>query len=231
MAIHGKNTRLYGDKHDLSIYLTNSGLDKSIEINEITTYSKDDKNYIVGLKDATLSAEGVYDDDISTIDAILNDLEISKSVYSFYPGSDTKGNKGYGFEALKTSTNFSISVTDAVNFSLAGQTDNGTDRITSITPKVTLTDNGSTDSVDLSSGGANGGVLYYHIIAVTGTVTVTIEDSANNIDWATLHSIGEVSSEAGVRIKLSGNIDRYVRVTVSDMSSESITLQASIKVN
>jgi len=229
LAIHGKNGRLYASGYDLSCYLNSVGLDKSLDTAETSVFCDDSKRYISGLKDATLSAEGVYDKDIDTIDKTLDELGKAINIYSYFPAGDTKGNKGYGFRAHKTATNLQGSITDAVNFSLAGQTTAGVDRITSITPKTKFVANGSTASLDLGTGGTDGAILYLHVLDISDDATVKIEHSTDNTVWTTLHDYTTVSTIAGTRTIKTGTINRYIRVTIEDLAvEEDITLQASI---
>ena len=228
MAIHGKNGRMYASGYDLSCFLNSVGLDKSIDTAETSTFCSDSKRYISGLKDATLSAEGVYDEDKDTIDNTLNELGDGPKIFSYFP-SINEG-VGYAFLAHKTATNFAISITDAVNFSLAGQTTNGVDRITSITPKIEFTANGSSASIDLGSGGTDGALLYLHTLGVSDDATVKVEQSVDDTTWTTLHNYGTVSTIGASRVFKAGVVNRYIRITIEDLGvSEDITLQASIK--
>lgn len=230
MAIHGKNGRMYASGYDLSCYLNSVGLDKSIDTAETSVFCDDSKRYISGLKDATLSAEGVYDEDKDTIDNTLNELKQNVNIYSYFPASDAQENEGYAFLAHKTATNFAVSITDAVNFSLAGQTTDGVDRITSITPKIEFTANGSTDSIDLGTGGTDGALLYLHTLGVSDDATVKVEQSVDDATWTTLHNYGTISAIGANRTSKTGVINRYIRITIEDLGvSEDITLQASIK--
>lgn len=230
MAIHGKNGRMYASGYDLSCYLNSIGLDKSIDTSETSVFCSDSKRYISGLKDATISAEGVYDADKDTIDNTLNELEQNVNLYSYFPAKDTAGNEGYSFLAHKTATNFAVSITDAVNFSLAGQTTEGVDRVTSIIPSTEFTTNGSSASIDLGAGTTNGAILYLHTLGVSLDATVKIEQSVDNVNWTTLHSYGTISAIGANRVFKAGVVDRYIRVTIEDLGvAESITLQASIK--
>jgi len=230
LPIHGKNGRIYANEYDLSCYLNSAGLDRSIDTAETSVFCSDSKRYIEGLKDATLSAEGVYDKDIDTIDNTLKDLEVGENIFSYYPGRDTVGLPGYGFRALQTATGFQVSVSEAVNFSLAGQTTEGVDRILSITPSALIEANESTDSLDLGAGGTAGCILYVHVTGLSDDATVKIEHSTDDAIWATLHSYGTVEAVGAYRTVKTGTVNRYIRVTIEDLGvGEDITIQAGIK--
>ena len=59
--IHGKNAVVYQDGNDLTGYLRSLSNSAEVETAESTTFSDDDKTYITGMGDATLSAEGLFD--------------------------------------------------------------------------------------------------------------------------------------------------------------------------
>ena len=233
MAIHGKNGRVFVNGFNLTSYSKSASLDQSIDTVEVTTLGNDSKKYIKGLDDVNFTNEGIYDDDASTLDLALHNMKGVESILSYYPSLDTKGNYGYGLKAIRTSANTAVSITEEVNYSLSAQGSEGTDRIISITPEITVDEDSSTIALDLGVGGdgTDGGVLYFHTTAITGNVTVTVEDSTDNVTFETLHSIGAVTTTSGIRVVLTGDIDRYIRVTLSDMVAESITFQAGIKVN
>lgn len=74
--------------------------------------------------------------------------------------------------------------------------------------------NSNTPSADQSAQSSNGGVGYLHITGVSAgdTLTVKIQDSANDADWADLITFTlDGSSVDAERATVSGMVDRYVR--------------------
>lgn len=70
-------------------------------------------------------------------------------------------------------------------------------------------------SIDTTSSASFGAQAYLHVFSFTGTsVTITIEDSANNSTWATLATFTVVTAPGFQRIAtgLTETVDRYVRV-------------------
>jgi len=130
MAIHGKNGYISVDSDDLSSFLSSSGLDKSIETNEVTTYGDDDKNYIIGLKDATFSLEGKWD---ATIDGHIADIETEQDTtgyvaFDYGPAGNTNGNVKYSGNAILTSYNINPPVNGEITFSANFQVTDGINR-------------------------------------------------------------------------------------------------------
>ena len=71
---HGRNTYISIDSNDISAYVKNSEFSREIDTHDTTTYGDDDKTYISGLRDATFSADGVYDDTTSGPQDVIQPL-------------------------------------------------------------------------------------------------------------------------------------------------------------
>lgn len=74
--------------------------------------------------------------------------------------------------------------------------------------------NGNTNSVDDGASSSNGAVGYLHLTGVSAgdTITVKIQDSADDAAWADLITFTLDGSAIGAeRVAVSGNVDRYVR--------------------
>jgi predicted secreted protein len=123
---HGKNAVLKLDNSagtlvDLSSYLNEISMPRSIETGETTTFGVNAKTYITGLSDATISLSGNFD---STADAhfsgILSALltgSIDSVSFEYGKEGSTSGRVKYSGEALLTSYEVSSPVADVVTFS------------------------------------------------------------------------------------------------------------------
>jgi hypothetical protein len=123
---HGKNAVLKLDNSsgslvDLSAYLDEISMPRSIETGETTTYGTSAKTYITGLSDATISLSGKFD---STADAhfsgILSALlagTIDSVSFEYGKEGSASGRVKYSGEALLTSYEVSSPVADVVTFS------------------------------------------------------------------------------------------------------------------
>ena len=111
--IHGRDAVVYQDGNDLTGYLRSLSNSASVETAESTTFADDDKSYIGGLTDATISAEGLFD---STFDGNINTITGSgtKSVWSIYPAGDAAGAAGRGYSLDITSAERTADVGDVV---------------------------------------------------------------------------------------------------------------------
>ena len=120
---HGKNASFKVDNSggtltDISTYLNEISLPRSIETGETTSFqtSGGAKTYVVGLNDSTVSISGTWD---STLDAHLagilgQDASVS---FEYGPEGTSSGSVKYTGEGLMTSYETSSPVADVVTFS------------------------------------------------------------------------------------------------------------------
>lgn len=146
--VHGKNAYVAmeasvgaGSVTDYSAYFNDVSLSRSIETAETTTFGDDDKEYIVGLKDATVSLSGLFD---ATMDGVLAGLlgagkvvvhlatnggtaSASNPVYKLDGGTGDFSAPG----AIITSYDISPAVGDVIPFSVDIQVSGAITRATS----------------------------------------------------------------------------------------------------
>jgi predicted secreted protein len=120
---HGKNAVFKVDNSggtltDISAYLNDVSLPRSIETAETTTFgvTGGSKTYVVGLNDATVSVSGKYD---STVDAHLagilgQDASVS---FEYGPAGSTAGYIKFTGECFLTKYDVKSPVGDVVTFS------------------------------------------------------------------------------------------------------------------
>jgi len=119
--VHGKDSVFKLDNSggtltDISSYVNNVDFPETSDVSETTTLGADNKTYIAGLKDATISLSGLWD---STADAIFGAVVGQSATLSFEysPEGTTGGNVKYEGEAILTSYAISSPVGDAVGYS------------------------------------------------------------------------------------------------------------------
>jgi len=216
--IHGKDAVVYQDANDLTGYLRSLSNSAEVETAESTTFADDDKTYITGITDATLSAEGLFD---ATFDGNLNTITGSgtKSVWSVYPAGDAIGQPGRGYSLDITSAERTAEVGDVVMISLEGQSSVGTERIISHKALGQITTSGTATAVDGTASSANGGVAYLHATAAAGTVVVKVQHSSDNVTYADYLTVGTVTASAKTfRTAQTGTVNRYTRLVYTATS-------------
>ena len=235
MAVHGKQGKARLNGFDLTEYIKSINLDLTNEVVDNTTLGKNSKVYIDGLRDATLTTEGVHDEDKEKLDDLFEGIKEAGAAVSYYPFNDDAGNLGFGFKAIRSAYALSNSITDSVNFSFGAQTSGGVNDLTSIIPLTEFTADGSAAGLDLAAGSADGAIVYVHVTEVSDKADIIIEHSDDNgvgDAWTTWTALVDTDTVNGYDIDSNTAIKRWVRVTIANMAAlETITLQAGIKQN
>lgn len=117
--VHGKTAFFQidnsgGSLQDISAYCDNVDFPLTADTAEVTTFGDSSKEYIAGLKDATISISGSWD---ATADAILAGIVGVAGTFEYGPAGNTGGNVKFTGEAICTSYNVSAPVGDKVSFS------------------------------------------------------------------------------------------------------------------
>jgi hypothetical protein len=119
--VHGKDSVFKldnsgGSLTDISAYVNNVDFPETVDIAETTVLGKDNKTYIVGLKDATLSLSGLWD---STADAIFGAVLGQSATLSFEYSPEGTGSGAVKYTGEGILTNYAISspVGDVVAYS------------------------------------------------------------------------------------------------------------------
>lgn len=119
--VHGKDSVFKldnsgGSLTDISTYVNNVDFPETADVAETTTLGADNKTYIAGLKDATISLGGSWD---ATADAIFGAVVGQAATLSFEysPEGTASGKIKYTGEAIMTNYAISSPVGDVVAFS------------------------------------------------------------------------------------------------------------------
>jgi len=217
---HGSNARVYVNGYDLSAYLKNFSISGEAETHDVTTFTATAKSYIAGLKDATLSADGVYDGDTSGIDEILQAaLGQDTSIWTYFPqGEVAVEDAGYGFDAIATSYEVETPVDDVAAVSAEAQSKVGLERVLSYHPLGQETESGNSTSIDNGSSTANGGVGYLQVTGLEGaapTLDISIQhsdDDGATDPWSAVCTFTQVTAaNSSERKMITGTVKRYTR--------------------
>ena len=242
--LHGKNTAVYIDEFDLTSYFTSSSISVPNDTAETTAYGSTNKQFIPGLREGTLSLEGLWASDTDGSDEELVALlgNATTPVITVREGAASIGSRAIIAQADETNYAISSPVADVTTVSAEFQcTPNQVSNLTlALCGGVQLTAGasiahgslGSLSSVDNGASSANGGAGTLHVPTNTGNgnTTIKIQHSANDSSWADLISFTVVGSSAKTsEIKaVSGTVNRYLRATASTAgSSGSITFMVA----
>ena len=118
---HGKDSvfkldNASGSLTDISSFVNNVDFPETADVSETTTLGADNKTYIAGLKDATISLAGLWD---ATADAIFGAVvgQSATLSYEYSPEGTASGKIKYTGEAILTSYAISSPVGESVGYS------------------------------------------------------------------------------------------------------------------
>lgn len=119
--VHGKGTVFKVDNGagaltDISAFLASLSFSPSAETAEVTTFGDSNKEFIAGLKDATISVEGKWD---PTPDVLFNDIlgAAATKTFEYGPEGSAAGKVKYTGECICTAYSPTSPLDDAAGFS------------------------------------------------------------------------------------------------------------------
>jgi hypothetical protein len=236
---HGKNTVVLFGNYNLSEYFNSATTSAMAEAVETTTFGSLNKTYAVGMKDATVSFEGLWSGVLDTegSDKVLHDAVTSeaKNVITVATEGATIGRRCKLINADETSYEITAAVADMVTISAQAQasgTQGGLDGGVLLAANQTATTTATNASVDNAAGSTNGGVGHLHVTANTrnGAATIKIQHSANNSTWADLivftATTSATTTSERIEVAAGTSVNRYVRANISALagSTGSVTI-------
>jgi predicted secreted protein len=119
---HGKGTIFKLDDstptlNDISAYVNNVDFPREVDTPETTTFGNDDRTYIAGLRGATISITGFWDE---TVDGYLAGIvgQATSSTFEYGPQGGSTGDIKYTGEAFVTNYTQGSPVDGVTTFSL-----------------------------------------------------------------------------------------------------------------
>jgi len=234
--IHGKSSQVIHGVNDLSSFLNDASVSADAEVAETTAFGSSAKTYIVGLRDATVSASGMFDGASGAVDAVFAASIGSDTLAPVTIGYDgtTLNNRVSLLLAKTTSYEVSTPVGDVVAVSYSAQADGGADQGVSLAALASVSATTTGTANDNGASSANGGMAQVHVTVNTRSTTsvIKIAHSADNSTFADLVTfttvgIGSTTSERSL-VAAGTTVNRYLRaVNTLAAGSGSITYQVS----
>ncbi len=236
---HGKNTIVLFDKFDLSTYFNSATTSAMAEAVETTTFGSANKTYAVGMKDGTVSLEGLWAGDVLGVDETLTAAIASTTKKIITVGSEGAaiGRRAQLVNTDETSYEIKTAVADMVTISAQAQasgTVGGLDGGVLLAAQQSVTATVNNTSVDNTASSANGGVGHLHVTANTrnGAATIKIQHSANNSTWADLTvftaTTSSTTTSERIEVVAGTTVNRYLRAIVSAFAGSSGTATITV---
>jgi hypothetical protein len=123
---HGKKTAVLLNGTNMSPFLNEATSTTEIETAETTTFSDNDKTYIVGLSDGTISTSGLFDSTAGASNAVLSGLIATEdNTFTVLPEGSVAGSRAIIANGQMTSYEISSPVGDVIAISAEVQADGG----------------------------------------------------------------------------------------------------------
>lgn len=231
---HGKKTAVLLNGTNMSPFLNEATTTTEIETAETTTFGDDDKTYIVGLADGTISTSGLFDSTAGASNDVLTGLIAQDdNTFTVFPQGATAGAPAIIANGQLTSYEVSSPVGDVISISAEVQADGGLLHGVALTGLVsTGSASATTTGINNGSSTANGGLFNLHVTANDrdGTATIKVQHSTDDVTYADLVTFTGVSASAtgGESITSTGTVNQYLR-TLSTLAgaSGSVTYNVS----
>lgn len=221
---HGKGTVVLSNEFDLSAYLNSVTATNGVEVPETTTFGSNDRSYIAGHLEGTVSFDGLFDGSADAVDEILTDALGNDTYATMTVSNDGSGlgRRATMLSAVESSYEISSPLTDVVSVSGGANANGGLDYGVWLGCLTAITTTSTGTSVDNSASSLNGGVGHLHITANTRSTTTVakVQHSTDNSVWVDLVTFTTIGSNTltSQRVEVTGTVNRYVRALVTPAS-------------
>lgn len=231
---HGLGTRILANQYNLGGILNDASAEASVDTADTTVFGNQDKTYLAGLIDNTVSYKGFYDGAYSTAamprsrvqEVIQTALGSTSDVVNTYgPEGDTIGRRALLFNGLPSGLNFASPVSDAVKVeatqAMKSKMARGEwlkDFSTALVAATTYT------TVNHGSTTAYGGAVHAHVVswATTGAWVWRVRHSSNGSAFTDLTTARTLNAATQYqRVEVTGTVKRHLKVVVGTLTTGS----------
>jgi hypothetical protein len=215
MFYHGKGSKVYLNGNPMSSYLDSVDVSMAADTVETTVFTDTAKQYVMGLKSATLAAEGFGAGSTGEIDQYLeNAISTTENVWTWYP-RESAGAPGYGMKGYNTQHSVQASISGAVRVAAACQSNIGKEPVKCVRALAAATASSSGAALDNTAKSTNGGAGYLQVAATaTSDAAIVIDHSSDGSSWETVVTFDTAPAGASAqRVAITGEIRRYVKAS------------------
>lgn len=221
---HGTKAEIYYNGYDISTFLNSITVSLTRDKADASHFKSQVKTYTGGLIDAALSADGWFDGTPQAIDDLMFAASQSPlpNHWLYWIYGRAFGSVGYGFfgPSTKYESKTEIGATASVSVEVSSK---ALDRVLSLAADVVVSATGNGTSYDNGATAlVNPGTFIVHGTTTGSTMTVVLQDSADNSTFADIATAtftgGTVPDPAEQVYHLTGSsnpLRRYVRIRYS----------------
>jgi len=228
--VHGKKTAVFYNGSNLSPFFNEASVSRDVETAETTAFGNDDKNYITGLGDGTMSLSGMFDGQEDAIDDVLSGVigSATPDVATVAPEGAVAGKRSMSGTVHQTSYEISSPVGDVVAANLEVQVTEGVDTGFLLAGNLNVGASGQTTALDNGASSSEGATAFLHLTVNDhdDATVIKVQESSDNISFADIMTFTSVAASAisGQQAAVSGTVERYVRAEhIPGGSSGSVT--------
>jgi hypothetical protein len=229
--IHGKGTKILLDKYNLSGFFRGSSISDTTDSLETTTYGNDDKTYLAGLGDGTLSLDGLWDGSVAAVDDLLKSwlkTTVGQTITIGQAGMAI-GRPVRMLQGEETGYTIDDPVGDLVTVTAGIQANGGIERGISLHDTTAETVALNFAPVDNGAATTNGFVAHFHLIGLTGSnVHPVAQHSTDNITYVDLADPGLLTTTQAVRIVGTGTVNRWTRGVIASGTFSNVVVPMAL---
>lgn len=238
---HSKKARVYGGGIDLSPFLRSAGSAGSADTAETSTLGSDDKTFLNGMIEGTLTLDGIFSasadpgtdpDEVSDLfDAALGSTDV---VVCHLPQGEGFGNKVNGFSAIQSGVEVSSPTDDVVQVSGELQSNTGL-KVGHVLHAKGVESAGASQSTNLDNtlGTTKGGAGFLQVFNIddpgVDEIDVIIQHSPDNSVWSDLitFTTADVVGAQAIVLPDPTTVARHIRVRWTVSTGGAVTFHAS----
>lgn len=226
---HGRDARVYVNGYDLTTYLRSTSAQGRADVAEASTFGTSDKVYVAGMKDAVVSAGGIFSGGTAEVDDVFRSaLGVEQTEWNAWPQGDTLGNRGWQAFCQQTRYEIDAPVDNVVSVSAEAQSSSGYESTVSLHALGAESAAGTAGSVNIGGTTTNGWAAHLHITAKGGAGTGQIILQHSTAATGTYLDLGTFAFAAGAgtssqRLTGTGSVNAWVRCALNPISAGTIT--------
>jgi hypothetical protein len=218
MGNRGKHTKIWVGGYHLTTQIKDIKLNVTADEIEESGYGQDHST-LKGQFNSDITLDGYFNPNTgSTHDALvaIGDTAVLVSTVFGENAAPTLGDIAVNLQAQQTTYEVAPDLADVIAASGAFKAKGIAAEFGVLLADATISANGQQTGVDEGAASANGGVGVLHILALSAgdSITVKIQDSADNVNWADLITFTLDGAAIGAeRVEVTGAVDQYVRAS------------------
>ncbi len=218
--VPGKDAKVFVAQFDMTADLTGYNFGLDTQNPDVTTMGIDDRVFLAGIGDGSISVQGVFNAATDRTDEEFNALKGTATVFSASPTSFAAiGDRAHMVNGLIENYQPRSVVNDAVRFSSGVKSSAGAFFGEVLHHNNQESSTGTSASIDAGAGHApstKGAVAFLHVTEFSGTdATVTIEDAATEPTYGSLVAFTQVTGLTSESVEVSGDVQRFTRINLT----------------